>query len=285
MHPLMKRTAKTIAMTIPGIRRLVSRRDALLRERDLLMHQIDALRAALPRARSCRRALELTPDQLAEYQRRINELVWFHSIRFDERLTSKGSCHSGDLLIHLERLHLPSDLTGWTALDIGAWDGFYSFEMEDRGAARVLATDWFCWCGPGWGTKKPFLLARELLGSKVEDLDIDVMDLSPDRVGMFDLVLFSGMLYHMRDPIKALQNAASVVRKLLVVETAIGYEDMQEPVMGYVPRKDTHPLSNWWRPNPAAVTLWLQEMGFKQVEMVGIGGVEESRRAVFHARW
>ena len=42
---------------------------------------------------------------------------------------------------------------GRTVLDVGAWDGFYAFEAERRGASRVLATDHFCWSGPGWGTK------------------------------------------------------------------------------------------------------------------------------------
>lgn len=52
--------------------------------------------------------------------------------------------------------------------------------------------------------------------------DIDIMDVCPKRVGLFDVVLFSGMLYHVRDPIKAIQNAASVCKKHLIVETAAG---------------------------------------------------------------
>jgi hypothetical protein len=50
-----------------------------------------------------------------------------------------------------------------------AWDGFFSFEAERRGAQRVLATDSFCWDVGGWGTKAGFELARRALGSKVED--------------------------------------------------------------------------------------------------------------------
>ena len=94
---------------------------------------------------------------------------------------------------------------GLSVLDIGAWDGFFSFECERRGASRVVAADYFSWHGSGWGTKAGFTLARDVLGSKVEDVDIDVMDLTPERVGTFDLVLFLGVLYHLRHPLLALE--------------------------------------------------------------------------------
>lgn len=64
------------------------------------------------------------------------------------------------------------------------------FEAEKRGAARVLATDYFCWGGPGWGTRAGFDLAHRLLNSKVEAKEIDIPDISPETVGVFDIVLF-----------------------------------------------------------------------------------------------
>ena len=66
-----------------------------------------------------------------------------------------------------------------SVLDVGAWDGFFSFEAERRGAARVLAIDSFSWEGDGWGSKAGFELAHEALGSRVESRTIDVLDLSP----------------------------------------------------------------------------------------------------------
>lgn len=80
-------------------------------------------------------------------------------------------------------LHLPLDLRGQSVLDIGAWDGYYSFAAERQGAGRVLATDHLCWGGEGWGTQDGFNLARQALNSKVEDLEIDVLDHSPEKVG------------------------------------------------------------------------------------------------------
>ena len=79
-----------------------------------------------------------------------------------------------------------------TVLDIGSWDGFFAFEAERRGASRVLATDSFCWNGDGWGTKDGSI-ARKVFNSKVEDLEIDVLELSPEKVGTFDLVLCLGV--------------------------------------------------------------------------------------------
>ena len=199
----------------------------------------------------------LTQAEIAAYQERINQISnrcppsgWFHSLELGNGLFAPGEIPLEVLHRQLEWLHFPDDLTGQSFLDLGSWDGFYAFEAEQRGAARVLATDSFSWNGAGWGNKQGFLLAREILRSRVEDMDIDIMDICPERVGLFDVVLFSGMLYHMRDPIKAIQNAASVCKKQLIVETAVGMEDVEEPTMAYVPRVPGEEQSNYWRPNP-----------------------------------
>ena len=126
-------------------------------------------------------------------------------------------------------------------LDIGAWDGFFSFEAERRGAARVVAADYYAWHGIGWGThqgKAGFTLARECLASRVEDLDIDVMDLSPERVGTFDVVLFLGVLYHLRHPLLALERIASVTRELLIVETAVDMVGVRRPAVAFYPERE-----------------------------------------------
>ena len=66
-----------------------------------------------------------------------------------------------------------------TVLDVGAWDGFFSFEAERRGAKRVLATDFDSWLGKTWGSKAGFELARRALTFRVDDMTIDVLELSP----------------------------------------------------------------------------------------------------------
>jgi tRNA (mo5U34)-methyltransferase len=137
--------------------------------------------------------------------------------------------------------------------DIGAWDGFYSFEAERRGAKRVLATDSFTWSGQGWGSKRGFELARKLLNSKVEDLNIDVMDLSPEKVGMFDVVLFLGVLYHLKHPMLALERVFSVTKELLILDTHVDLLGSKRPAIAFYPGSEVNrDNTNWSGPNPAA---------------------------------
>src|SRR5499426_802055 len=116
----------------------------------------------------------------------------------------------------LRLLQIPDDLSGKTVLDIGAWDGFFSFEFERRGAKRVLAIDTFAWDRGGLDC---FLFAREHFKSKVEYQRLDVHDLSPSDVGTFDLVFCAGVLYHMRHPLLALEKIRSVTSGQLILET------------------------------------------------------------------
>ena len=86
----------------------------------------------------------------------MKEIKWFHSIPLRDGIVTPGLDNSMD---KLGQVCLPADLTGKSVLDIGAWDGFFSFQAERNGAKRVLATDHFCWSGPGWGTKAGFDLS------------------------------------------------------------------------------------------------------------------------------
>src|SRR5439155_6709340 len=99
----------------------------------------------------------------------VRAIQWFHQMTLAPGITTLGVYEPAR---RLQRIGLPERLDGLTVLDVGAWDGFYSFEAERRGAARVLATDWFSWGGDGWGTKAGFELARRALASRVEDADI-----------------------------------------------------------------------------------------------------------------
>jgi len=190
-------------------------------------------------------------------------LRWYHTIDLGQGIVTKGV---DDTSLRLARIDLPASLAGRTVLDIGAWDGFFSFEAERRGASRVVATDHYSWHGAGWGTKAGFELARLTLGSRVEDIDIDVMDLSPARVGTFDVVLFLGVLYHLPHPLLALERVASVSHDLLILETVVDMLGVRRPAMAFYPDRELNgDPTNWWAPNAPAVQAMLRSVGFAQV--------------------
>jgi tRNA (mo5U34)-methyltransferase len=201
-----------------------------------------------------------------EVREHVEKIKWFHSIDLGHGIVTPGCDRSA---AKLKRIHLPGDLTGRTVLDIGAWDGFFSFEAERRGAQRVVAADYFCWSGEGWGTKEGFDLSRRVLDSRVEDCEIDVFDLSPERVGLFDVVLFLGVLYHLKYPQAALERVASVTTDLLILETHVDHLDTRSPVVAFYPddELDEDP-TNWCGPNPSALEWMLRDVGFTDVKPV-----------------
>ena len=113
---------------------------------------------------------------------RADVLRWYHAIDLGAGVVTRGVDNSPE---RLARIHLPADLSGRSVLDVGAWDGYFSFEAERRHAAsgggyRLLRLARYR-LGDREG-KAGFELARAALESRVEDVDIDVMDLSPERV-------------------------------------------------------------------------------------------------------
>ena len=201
-----------------------------------------------------------------ELRQRVSKIQWFHTIDLGHGIITPGVDNTPE---KLKKLALPDDFTGKTVLDIGAWDGFFSFEVERRGAKKVLAVDSFCWSGPGWGTKAGFELAREALGSQVLDMEMEVMDLSPEAVGRFDVTLFLGVLYHMKYPFLALERVANVTNELLVLETEVDLLGVSRPAVAFYAGSELNQdPTNWWGPNPKAVCHLLRAAGFKRIEIV-----------------
>jgi tRNA (mo5U34)-methyltransferase len=216
-------------------------------------------------------------SQLDSLRRDVAATKWWHTIDLGNGVVTPGIDPTP---ARLRELQIPDDLTGLTVLDIGAWDGFFSFEAERRGASRVLATDSFCWGGGGWGTKAGFELARRALGSRVEDLDIDPLELSPSRVGTFDLVLFLGVLYHMRHPLLALERVFSVTRGQLILQTQIDLSAIDRPALAFYQGSDlNNDPTNWFGPNPPAVAAMLRAAGFTDIRMVSRWSARESSLA------
>ena len=226
---------------------------------------------------------------------------WFHSVDLGDGVITPGLVPFDGLDKAFAAIRVP-DLTGKTVLDVGAWDGFYSFEAERRGARRVLALDHYVWnlhldlqqaywqrCKerqtvpsayhlvPGLlspGTlpgKAGFDTAHKILDSKVEQLVADYMEVDPLAVGSFDVVFFLGVLYHLAEPFKALKRLALFTRELAIIETSAvylpGHED-QALFEFYESNELNADVSNWWAPNLTGLVKCCRAAGFQRVEPV-----------------
>ena len=145
---------------------------------------------------------------------------------------------------------LPSSLRRKRCLDVGTGDGSWAFEMERRHAAAVVAT----------GAYSGFEPAREALGSSVEVRDVDVMELSPETVGEFDVVFCGAFATRLRDPVAALAAVRTVCRELLVLEDAI--DARMSRVRRATPTAVLDGRGSWWTLNPAGLVRVAESAGF-----------------------
>ena len=215
----------------------------------------------------------MTRDEKLE---RIKSRQWYHSIDVGEGLVTPGAHPLEELRQVLERLQLPARLDGQSVLDIGAWDGYFSFEAERRGARRVVAYD----VSPAdyFG----FSTAREIIGSKVEYVQGSVYDLKKEQVGTFDIVLFAGVLYHLRYPLLALDRIHAICDGYMLLESHclddfVVLDDGQvttleriDPRLARIPLYRFYPAnelnrdySNWFSPNRRAIEDGLRTAGFE----------------------
>jgi len=169
----------------------------------------------------------------------------------------------------LRLLRIPDDLRGKSVLDIGTWDGFFTWEFEKRGA-KVLALD--MWDEPAL---EQFLWVRRLKGSQVPYKRMDVFDLSPEGEGVFDLVFCAGVLYHLRYPLATLEKIRKCCKGQLILETVgmVPAFHNDFPMMAFFPGdEEAERLSRHWGISGAATVSWLKEAllsaGFQRVEVV-----------------
>lgn len=182
-----------------------------------------------------------------------------------DRVTSASPLAQPNWWHQLEKLlslHMP-ELTGKTVLDVGAGDGYFSFAAERFGASRVVAVDTCVWHQRGG--KDSFEHTRRTLDSNVEDLELDVLDISPDTVGKFDVVLFLGHLYYARHPMLALEKLATVTSELLLVETVVDIIRLRSPATALHPPEAPHDYGSKCGPNRGTVLDMLHAAGFKRV--------------------
>lgn len=198
---------------------------------------------------------------------------WWHSIELGYGLVTPGhhgGIHhpSGDKAL-LENMRLaPDDLKGKTVLDIGAWDGFYSFEAEKRGATKIVAIDNFYRDELAWTGNQGFEVAKDILASNVEFRKASVYDLSPETFGMFDIVFCLGVLYHLKYPFWGLEKIFSVTKEMLILESHYDpYRAGKVPLARFYGTTDLDSTS-WWGFNEACLLAVLRSVGFKKPETI-----------------
>lgn len=227
---------------------------------------------------------------------------WYHSIELAPGVVTPGRAPLAFWQEELRALQLPN-LAGKSVLDVGAYDGFFSFATEQLGASRVVALDHYAWSSdmaaymrewrecqktgrhlpaphrtthwrpdelPG---KAPFDAARACLGSAVESVTSDFMAARASIIGSFDLVLFLGVLYHVEDPLGAIRRMRDFTAPggTCVIET----EAMEIPGTGSRALCEFFPFdelngddSNWWAPNEAALIGLCRAAGFSAVRVL-----------------
>lgn len=187
---------------------------------------------------------------------------WWHSLDLGDGRVTPGVHKLEELRDNYARFKLPDDLTGKRVLDIGCWDGFYSFEAERHGA-QVVALD--CW------HPETFFAAHRALNSRVEFHQMSVYEVSRERLGSFDIVLFLGVLYHLRHPLLALERVCEVTRDAAVIESHVidNIMDTPHPVMEFYEMDELcGQYDNWWGPNSECVIRMARSAGFARAEIV-----------------
>ncbi len=207
---------------------------------------------------------------------------WYHKIALPGGVVTPGWAP-----IDAEAYRVPADLSGKRVLDVGAWDGYWTFEALKRGAREVVAIDDFSdFLGKsdtmrqtGWAS---FDLCRDALGYGDEQCtrrEMSVYDIDEARLGRFDIVFFFGVLYHLRHPLLAHDRLAAVCDETIIIESAIlddyspyrgglgqGYPDGQMVMEFYPDSQYANNETIYWAPTLHCLGHMVRSAGFDQVD-------------------
>ena len=217
--------------------------------------------------------------------RTFGGIHWYHDWEVFKGVRTPGRRSVGLVSAKAE---IPHDLAGKRVLDIGAWHGCFSFECERRGASEVVA----------YSLENPevtgFTRLKDLLGSRVKYVQGSVYGLTPEELGEFDLILFFGVLYHLRYPLLGIDRIRTVSRGDVLIEThtvtsrqllraplwilglmmPLSALFRATPIWRQYKEFELHPedQSNWFGPNIAAVVEFIRDGGLPRAtpELPGI---------------
>jgi tRNA (mo5U34)-methyltransferase len=171
------------------------------------------------------------------------------------------------------------DFRGRKVLDIGCWDGLWSFEAEKRGASLVYATD--CVSQRPHREQPTFALARRLLDSRVHYYpDLSVYHVNRLGVADFDVVLFCGVYYHVKNPLLALARLRQVMKDggLLVIEGEVVNDYRNCDARFFYREAYRDDRSTWWIPTAACLRQWVECSSFEIVQEYNIARDSLSQR-------
>src|SRR5215469_9058510 len=196
----------------------------------------------------------------------LQQTGWWHSFELPGGRLIQGVSTLSAQKLRIGQFPIPEDLRGKRVLDIGTWDGWFAMEMERRGAEVVAIDRW---------ENPRFYEIHDLLGSRVDYQQMSVYDLDPNRIGRFDVVLFMGVLYHLKHPLLALERVCSVAKDLVAVESFV-LKDRHRPGFGI----ESHPLmefyeidefggqfDNWVAPTVPCLLAFCRSAGFARVKL------------------
>ena len=222
------------------------------------------------------------PEDSGDLAKRVQDVgYWYHKIPLPGGVETPGWAP-----INPPSYGVPDDLAGKRVLDVGAWDGYWTFEALRRGAREAVAIDDFSdhlgkledRSEAAW---RNFDLCREALGfgeERCKRIEMSVYDADEATLGRFDVVFFFGTLYHLRYPLLALDRLAAITDELLLVESGIlddyspyrgglgkGYEGQM--VMEFYPESQYgNNDTNWWSPTLQCLAQMVRSCGFGEVK-------------------
>lgn len=233
--------------------------------------QARGLRAAVSRGEAPARA------ELNETIRQLSP--WYHNVEFAPGFVTNPSTpdYPASRWRVLDEV-IPKDLRGKTVLDIGCNSGFFSLEMKKRGASRVVGIDIM-----------PHLLAQSRFASHWFELPLELYELGAYDVDQleetFDVVVFIGVLYHLRHPLYALEKIAALCKETMYFqsvvrgnpgditpadnypanETAV-FDDPAWPKLYFIEKSFNGDESNWWLATRSCLKAMLRVAGFRGIE-------------------
>jgi tRNA (mo5U34)-methyltransferase len=216
-----------------------------------------------------------------DFAKELAEKGWYHTFQLPDGTVVEGFMTLEQQKRRYAQFPIPEDLRGKQLLDIGAWDGWFSFEAERHGA-HVTAIDCVELAG--------FLDIHARLASKVDYRILDFYEIPDAGLGKFDIIFFLGVLYHVRHPLLALEIVCALTRDVAIVDSFVTDPNNWQEHVGEIPAMEFYELdelgnqfNNWVGPTVPCLLAMCRAAGFARVEFLGTG--DHHAVVACHRKW